>query len=170
MRAQKSARLAGALPYLWLAVFFLFPFLLVFKLSFSDVALAIPPYQPKIDWSRGLAGVHAFLKALDLETYRRLLADPLYLDSFLSSLKFAAVATALLLLVGYPMALGMARSSPRARGARALGIRRKSAKGPGSNSTCWWSRASSSRASPRLRIPSTWASSLIPARPCRTAA
>ena len=47
--------LAALAPFLWLGVFFLFPFLLVAKLSLSDTALAIPPYTPRIDWSQGWA-------------------------------------------------------------------------------------------------------------------
>ena len=115
MRTQRSARLAAALPYAWLAVFFLLPFAFVLKLSFSETALAMPPYAPRLDWTHGIAGLRDFLAGLDLETYRRLVSDRLYLISFLSSLRFAAVATAMLLLVGYPIAYGMARCSAKAR-------------------------------------------------------
>lgn len=99
-------------PYLWLLVFFLFPFALVFKLSLSDVALAVPPYTPRLD---GAASLRDFIGALDIETYRRFGSDRLYLAAYLSSLKFAAIATGVLLLIGYPMAYGMARCSARAR-------------------------------------------------------
>jgi putrescine transport system permease protein len=102
-------------PYLWLGVFFAFPFLLVAKLSLSDTALAIPPYAPRLRWTDGVDGLRAFAAALDPETYARLWRDRLYLDAYASSLRLAAVATALLLLVGYPMAYGMSRFPPRAR-------------------------------------------------------
>ena len=105
----------AALPYAWLAVFFAFPFALVLRLSLSDSALAMPPYAPQIDWAAGLDGVRAFIGGLDFEAYGRLLRDRLYLDAYLSSLGFAAIATAIALLVGYPMAYGMARCSPGAR-------------------------------------------------------
>ncbi len=114
MRRDRS-RLAAILPGLWLAVFFAFPFLLVLKLSLSDSALAMPPYTPQLDWGRGLAGVRDFLGGLDLETYARLAADRLYLDAYVSSLRIAGTATLILLLVGYPMAYGIARCPPRAR-------------------------------------------------------
>ncbi|HEY3950408.1 ABC transporter permease [Phenylobacterium sp.] len=104
-----------ALPYLWLAVFFGLPFLLVAKLSLSHTALAIPPYAPQLDLSQGLAGLAAFARALSFETYARLVADRLYLSAYLSSLWFAARATVLLLLIGYPMAYGMSRFGPRGR-------------------------------------------------------
>ncbi|MDP1629996.1 MAG: ABC transporter permease subunit [Caulobacter sp.] len=106
---------AALLPGLWLAIFFALPFLLVLRLSLSDTALAIPPYAPQIDWSQGLAGLKAFFAGLDLEKYRQLGEDRLYLDAYLSSLRFAAAGTGLALLVGYPMAYGMARCRPGLR-------------------------------------------------------
>ncbi|HMP63554.1 MAG TPA: ABC transporter permease subunit [Phenylobacterium sp.] len=113
---------AAFLPFLWLAVFFLIPFLMVAKLSLSDVVLAIPPYAPRIDWSQGLAGLTAFVRALDFEAYARMGRDGLYLAAYLSSLKFAAVATVILLLVGYPLAYGMARCGPALRQALLMAV------------------------------------------------
>jgi putrescine transport system permease protein len=110
------------LPFLWLAVFFAFPFLLVAKLSLSDAALAMPPYAPRIDWSQGLAGVQAFLAGLDGETYARLTQDRLYLDAYLSSLRLAATGTLILLLIGYPIAYGISRCPPRLRQALAMAV------------------------------------------------
>lgn len=107
---MKRFSLTAVLPFVWLAAFFLFPFLLVAKLSLSDVALAIPPYQPRLDLSQGLDGLSTFAKGLDLETYARLRTDHLYVAAYLSSLKFALVSTLILLAVGYPLAYGMARS------------------------------------------------------------
>lgn len=96
-----------AAPYLWLLIFFLVPFFIVFKLSLSDVATAIPPYTPTFNWS---AGIGPFLSALDFENYRFIFGDPLYVNAYLSSLKIAAISTFLTLLVAYPMAYGMARA------------------------------------------------------------
>lgn len=106
---------AALLPGLWLAIFFAFPFLLVLRLSLSDTALAIPPYTPQIDWAGGWEAIRAFFGALDGEMYRRLGSDRLYFDAYLSSLKFAATGTLLALLVGYPMAYGMAKCRPGVR-------------------------------------------------------
>lgn len=114
--------LAALAPFLWLGVFFLFPFLLVAKLSLSDTALAIPPYTPRIDWSQGWTGVEAFLRGLDFETYARLPADRLYVVAYLSSLKFAAVATLILLLLGYPLAYAMSRCTPAVRQALLMAV------------------------------------------------
>ena len=114
--------LAALAPFLWLGVFFLFPFLLVAKLSLSDTALAIPPYTPRIDWAQGWAGVQAFLRGLDLEAYARLPADRLYVVAYLSSLKFAGVATLILLLLGYPLAYAMSRCTPSVRQALLMAV------------------------------------------------
>ncbi|MBW8815600.1 MAG: ABC transporter permease subunit [Caulobacterales bacterium] len=121
MRRPRTG-LAAILPLLWLAVFFAFPFLLVAKLSLSDTALAIPPYAPRLDWSRGWAGIAAFLRALDLETYARLGHDRLYLEAYLSSLRLAGLGTALLLAIGYPIAYGISRCAPRARRALVMAV------------------------------------------------
>ncbi len=114
--------LAALAPFLWLAVFFAFPFLLVAKLSLSDVALAMPPYAPRIDWGRGLAGIGDFVHGLDFQTYARLVTDHLYVSAYLSSLKFAAVGTGILLLIGYPIAYGMSRCAPRTRQALLMAV------------------------------------------------
>jgi len=119
---MKRTGIAALAPFLWLALFFLFPFLLVAKLSLSDTVLAMPPYAPRIDWSRGLAGVAAFLRGLDLETYARLGADRIYLVSYLSSLKFAGISTLVLLLIGYPIAYGMSRFAPTTRQALLMAV------------------------------------------------
>lgn len=120
-RKDRSGRAAVA-PFLWLGVFFLLPFALILKLSLSDMALAVPPYAPQLDLGRGLEGVRDFLAGMDLETYRRLGADGLYLSAYLSSLRIAGVSTAILLLIGYPIAYGMARCPPRMRQALVLAV------------------------------------------------
>ena len=112
---MKRPWLAVVAPYLWLALFFAFPFLLVAKLSLSHTVLAIPPYAPQLDLSQGHAGVRAFIHQLSFETYARLTRDRLYIASYLSSLRFAAIATGILLIVGYPIAYGMSRFGPAAR-------------------------------------------------------
>ncbi len=114
--------LAALAPFLWLGLFFLFPFLLVAKLSLSDTALAIPPYTPRIDWAAGLAGLRTFFAALDFEAYARLPADRLYVVAYLSSLKFAAISTVILLLLGYPLAYAMARCTPSVRQALLMAV------------------------------------------------
>ena len=122
MSGKPRTGLAAIAPFLWLGLFFLFPFFLVAKLSLSDTALAIPPYAPRVDWSAGFEGVRAFFAALDFETYAWLTSDSLYIASYLSSLKFAAVATSLLLIIGYPIAYGMSRFAPAQRQALLMAV------------------------------------------------
>ena len=99
-----------AVPYLWLLLFFLVPFFIVFKISLSDVAIAIPPYVPVLDLSQGWQGIKDFFSQLDFENYSFIFSDPLYYSAYWSSLKIAAISTFLTLLVAYPVAYGMARA------------------------------------------------------------
>ena len=100
-----------AIPYLWLVALFLVPFLIVMKISLSEYALSIPPYSPHLDLSAGWAGVVEFLSQLDIENYIFLTTDDLYWKAYLSSLKIATLSTIITLLVGFPLAYGMARAA-----------------------------------------------------------
>ncbi|WP_101066913.1 ABC transporter permease subunit [Roseovarius salinarum] len=98
------------LPYAWLLALFLVPFIIVLKISLSDIALSIPPYTPTLDLSAGWEGTKRFFAGLDFENFVFLTTDDLYWKAYLSSLRIAAVATFLTLLVGYPIAYGMANA------------------------------------------------------------
>jgi putrescine transport system permease protein len=97
-------------PYMWLAFFFLVPFLIVLKISFSDDVLAQPPYAPVLDLSAGWDGIRDFFAALDFDNYAFVVGDPLYVQSYLQSVGIAAFSTAILTLVGYPIAYAIARA------------------------------------------------------------
>src|SRR6266571_6269776 len=103
-------RLIVLVPYLWLTVFFLLPFLIVLKISLSHTAVAQPPYTPVFDVAAGWSGVIRALSTLSLENYALLGSDSLYLASYIKSLEIAAGSTLLLLLIGFPIAYGMARA------------------------------------------------------------
>jgi len=105
-----SARAVVLLPYLWLVIFFLAPFIIVLKISLSQTALAQPPYLPVFDVSAGWMGLMEFAKQLSADSFRLVLSDSIYLWSYLRSLQIAAISTVVLLLVGYPIAYGMARA------------------------------------------------------------
>ena len=98
-------------PFVWLALFFLAPFAMVLRISLSEPATAQPPYRPHLPWSLDPEAWRPVLDALGLENYRTLIGDDLYIDAALSSLGLAASSTLVLLLVGYPIALAMARAS-----------------------------------------------------------
>jgi putrescine transport system permease protein len=99
------------LPYVWLMLFFVVPFLIVLKISFSDIDLAIPPYKPLWIWD----GERAPTITLNFNNYAFLFTDKLYFKAFLNSVKVAFVSSIFCLLIGYPMAYGMARSRPAVR-------------------------------------------------------
>lgn len=103
-------RLLVAVPYLWLLALFLVPFLIVLKISLSDTALARPPYLPQWQLADGFNALIGYLRELDLENFWFLTTDDLYWKAYLSSLRIALVATFCTLLVGFPIAYGMARA------------------------------------------------------------
>jgi putrescine transport system permease protein len=109
----RPARLAAIAPYLWMVLLFLVPFLFVLKISLSQTAIAQPPYLPVFDLTQGFAAIKAAFASLSLDNFRLLFSDSLYLSSYLRSLVVAGGSTAILLLIGYPIAYGMARLPQR---------------------------------------------------------
>ncbi len=105
----RPARLAAIAPYLWMALFFLVPFGFVLKISLSQTAIAQPPYLPAFDLAGGWQALVAAFAALSFDNFRLLASDQLYIQSGLRSLTVAMTATAMLLLIGYPIAYAMAR-------------------------------------------------------------
>jgi putrescine transport system permease protein len=108
-----AQQLVVVLPYLWLAAFFLVPFLIIFKISFAQSAIALPPYTPVLDLAAGWRGIVNFFAGLTFDNYRLLGSDPLYVLSYVKSLQIAAFSTLLLLVIGYPIAYGIARTPRR---------------------------------------------------------
>jgi putrescine transport system permease protein len=109
----RPARLAAIAPYLWMVLFFLVPFGFVLKIALSQTAIAQPPYLPVFDLAQGPAALGRALAAFSLDNFRLLLSDNLYVLSYLRSLFVAAVSTSILLVIGYPIAYGMARLPQR---------------------------------------------------------
>jgi putrescine transport system permease protein len=112
----RPARLAAIAPYVWMVLFFLVPFGFVLKISLSQPAIAQPPYLPTFEPGQGFGAIKAAFEALSLDNFRRLLSDDLYVLSYLRSLTVALVSTAMLLVIGYPIAYGMARLPRRWQG------------------------------------------------------
>jgi len=107
MRRLPFARwLVVAVPMLWLIVFFLVPFIVLGRISLSEPAIAIPPYSPL--WRALPNGTTDIIASLD--NYRLLLADALYVNAYLSSIRIAAISTIFALLIGYPVAYYIARA------------------------------------------------------------
>jgi putrescine transport system permease protein len=101
-----------ALPYAWLFVFFFVPFVIVAKISLAQMILQRPPYTAFLLWPDGQMWptIQVFWS-----NYAWLLQDPLYWVAYLNSLKIAFVSTVLCLLIGYPIAYGIARSPSTVR-------------------------------------------------------
>jgi putrescine transport system permease protein len=110
-RSLAAARLALGVPYVWLVVFFLAPFAIVAAISLGESAIGIPPYTPPLAFTDGVVPV----LNVNPGNYALLLGDSLYIRAYLNSLAFAAFATVLCLLLGYPMAYAIALAPRRWR-------------------------------------------------------
>lgn len=99
-----------AIPYLWLLLFFLVPFVIVLKISFAEAQIAIPPYTDLITLANDQLSIN-----LNLGNFVWLFTDDLYLSAYLSSIRIALVSTLICLLIGYPMALAISRAPASSR-------------------------------------------------------
>src|SRR4030088_1177485 len=112
----RPARLATIAPYVWMVLFFLVPFGFVLKISLSQPAIAPPPYLPLVDVTEGWGAIKAAFSELSLDNFKLLISDSLYISSYLRSIFVAVTSTVILLLIGYPIAYGMARLPQRWQG------------------------------------------------------
>ena len=104
------SRLVIIIPYAWLLFFFLIPFFIVFRISLSTTAIAMPPYEPVFGFSDGLSGILQKIGTFSFDNYVWLTEDALYFNAYISSLWIAGVSTLMTLLIGYPIAYGMAQA------------------------------------------------------------
>ena len=91
-------------PFLWLILLFFIPFLIIVIVSFSEYADAIPPYNLFFDYD---TNTHQYKFLPDFTHFQFLIEDPIYLGSYLNSIKIAAISTITTLLIAYPIALGI---------------------------------------------------------------
>jgi putrescine transport system permease protein len=106
LKLRRAAVLA--LPWFWLGVFVLAPFLIILGISLSGTGYGTPPIDFFIGWKDGHPTVD-----INTDSFGLLASDALYLHAFLNSVAIAGLTTVLCLLVGYPMAYTMARSPER---------------------------------------------------------
>jgi len=109
-RLRQSKLLTGrtaviGVPYAWLLVFFLLPFLIVMKISVSEMETV--HFKDLLVYKDGLLQL-----TLKFSNYEFIAEDPLYFKTYIASLKYAAVTTLLSLLIGYPFSYFMARAKP----------------------------------------------------------
>lgn len=112
---MKGARAVVGIPYLWLLIFFLLPFLIVLKISVSEMDVA--SVRDILTFDAGKLALN-----LGFGNYATLVRDDLYLLTYLSSLKYAAVTTLLCLAIGYPFAYFMARARATAQPALLMAV------------------------------------------------
>ena len=88
LKMNHGRKLVIAMPYVWLILLFLLPFLIVFKISLAEMARAIPPYTDLWEWADGQLTL-----TLNLGNFLQLTEDPLYFEAYLQSLQVAAIST-----------------------------------------------------------------------------
>ena len=104
-RLNPGRRLVIGVPFVWLVLFFLLPFVIVLKISFAEADVAIPPYTEVFAYAEQQLQV-----IINLSNYIFLSEDDLYWAAYAGSLKIAFFSTLICLLVGYPMAYAIARA------------------------------------------------------------
>lgn len=132
-RMRLGGRFVIAVPYVWLLILFLIPFVIVFKISFAEQALQIPPFTPLFDENGSLHIVLQNYKEIFTDFWSSLGAlinpfdggkqgDNLYLLTYWLSIKTALTTTILCLLLGYPMAYAISRAHPSIRNGLLLAV------------------------------------------------
>jgi putrescine transport system permease protein len=99
-------------PLVFLLIFFLIPFGFALTISFAETAIRVPPFTDVLSIDQH----HHLHLVLKLSNYRYLLTDQVYALSYLYSLKTAFFSTLICLLIGYPMAYAIARTSKHMQG------------------------------------------------------
>jgi putrescine transport system permease protein len=114
---QRGRRLVLGVPWFWLLLFFAVPFLILLRISVTDMGEGLDPFAPLVQMDAGRATLH-----LKFANYLSLLIDPesgwgqtLYIESYVLSVKYAFWTTVLCLFFGYPFAYFLARSAPAVR-------------------------------------------------------
>jgi len=103
------------IPFLWLSIFFLLPFLLVFRISLAQMDGAL--ISPLLTLSDGVLTLQ-----LHLTSFIQLVTDDLYVATYFVSVKYALITAGFCLLIGYPFAYFMARSERRWQPALLMGV------------------------------------------------
>jgi putrescine transport system permease protein len=103
VKAVRGRTAVIGIPYAWLLLFFMLPFLIVLKISVSEMETV--NFKDVLTFKEGVLAL-----SLKLSNYVFITQDDLYFKTYVSSLKYAAVTTVLCLTIGYPFAYFMARA------------------------------------------------------------
>ena len=123
---RPGRRFVIGLPYVWLIVFFVLPFLILLRISVTDMGNGIDPFAPLVD-----SASDGWRLKLKFDNYGSIFKNPqdgasavwgdtIYLDAYKTSLKYALLTTLLCLAIGYPFAYFLARVEPSLRPALLL--------------------------------------------------
>ncbi len=116
-KVRPGRRFVIGVPFLWLALFFVLPFLILLRISITDMGSGVDPFAPLVEASQG-----TWRFILKYENYAAIFreagagfAQTIYMEAYETSLKYALLTTLLCLLIGYPFAYFIARARPSAR-------------------------------------------------------
>jgi putrescine transport system permease protein len=105
------------IPFVWLIVFFVLPFLILLRISFTDMGEGMDPFATMLSSSNG-----KWRLILKVQNYLSVIRDDdglwgstIYTEAYLLSLKYAFFTTLLCLFIGYPFAYFIARAKPNHR-------------------------------------------------------
>jgi putrescine transport system permease protein len=101
--ARWGSRTLIGVPMFFLSAFFLLPFLVVFKISVSEMDTVF--FRDVLTWADGLVTIK-----INFANYFSLAQDGLYLGTYIRSLGYAAMTALICLLIAYPFAYCIARS------------------------------------------------------------
>ncbi len=96
-------------PYLWLLACSLVPFFIILKISLVEMEIS-NPFGTLLSYTDGIVELK-----VKISNYVFIAQDKLYVLTYLSSIKFAAITTAFCLFIGYPFAYFMARADASIR-------------------------------------------------------
>ena len=103
LRRFTGRRAVIGVPYLWLLMFFLLPFLIVLRISVSEMETVT--FKDVLSFADGTLQLK-----LKFSNYLFIAEDALYVQTYLNSLLYAALTTLFCLAIGYPFAYFMARA------------------------------------------------------------
>ena len=108
-------RFVIGVPYVWLLLFFALPFLILLRISVTNMGSGVDPFAPLVDTSG-----NTWRLMLEFKNYVSIFSDGLggptiYVAAYKTSLTYAALTTLLCLLIGYPFAYFLARCNPSVR-------------------------------------------------------
>ncbi|MES2980607.1 MAG: ABC transporter permease subunit [Pseudomonadota bacterium] len=118
--ARPGRRFVIGVPFVWLVAFFVLPFLILLRISVTDMGNGVDPFAPLVEVAGG-----AWRLVFKYENYASIFrsageagsvfGQTIYMDAYKTSLKYALLTTLLCLLIGYPFAYFIARARASVR-------------------------------------------------------